>query len=190
MSECTCGVLLFSELLKFLLHVCILELRVIVAADVGGVSVSHGRRGAVTVHRHSVSAPRVRALLALAPARTPQEGHRPLHEVTSTVLGQGVSRGCRASWSEGDAAAVLVPRVGAQVVAMGRRVDGLRPRDVARGDVGTGGGRGLVEVWWRRVAVTAGRLGYSCTPIVFCSRRRRAARSLTGLALRRLVGPG
>lgn len=150
--------LLFSQLLQLFLHVGVLKLGVVVAADVGGVGVAGRGRGGVAVHGHGLSARRVGALLALAAAGAPQEGHSPLHQVAAAVLRQGVGRGGWVGRGRGQAAAVLVGRVRVRV-ALSCGVHGLGSRDVVRGEVGAGSGRGLVEVGRGRVTVAALRAG-------------------------------
>lgn len=164
--------LLLSQLLQFFPHVRILKLRVVVAAHVRRGGVSRGGRVGVAVHRRGLPARRIGALLAFAPTGAPQKRHRPLHEVASTVLGRGVSRGRRLGRGKDDAA-VLVRRVRVEVrgvvgVATGRGVHRLGPGDVPRGDIGAGRRGGPIEVRRGGVAVTTlwfGRsvaIGCSC----------------------------
>lgn len=172
--------LLFSQLLQLLLHVGVLELRVVVAADVGGVGVAGGGRRGVAVHGHGLAARRVGALFALAAAGAPQEGHGPLHEVAAAVLRQGVGR--RGGVGRGHAAALLVGRVRVRVVVVvvSLAVHGLGPGDVVRGEVGAGGGRGLVKVGRGRVAVAARRPRRVCGVAVGRRCRWEAARGSRG----------
>lgn len=114
-------------------------------------------RGGVAVHGHWLAAWRVGALLALATAGAPQEGHGPFHEVTAAVFRQGVRRRGSMCRGRGHAAALLVCRVRVRVVVVSCGVHGLGPGDVVGGKVRAGGGCGLVKVGRGRVTVAAQR---------------------------------